>query len=99
MGIYPVNAVVNATVFLPIGRQHSKGDDPRSDILACATGIRDSLKKLKDPRVIEDMVTDFAKIEAQTAWDKHVRGPPKEGFLVVNITRRSASAQSGLSHG
>ena len=98
MGIYPANAVVNATVFLPIERQLSRGVDLHDDVLACATGIRNSLEKLKDPGFIKDIVTDFAEIESETAWGKSIRSPPKEGFLIVNITRRWVSGYSGLDH-
>jgi len=88
MGIYPVNAAVNATVFLPIGLQPSKGLNPHDDVLACAVEIRKSLEKLKDPKSVKDLVTDFAKMQSQTAWDKSGQGPPKEGCLFVNVIRR-----------
>ena len=88
MGIYPTNAVVNATVFLPIGLQPSKGPNPHDDVLACAVEIRKSLEKLKDPKSVKDLVTDFAKLQSQITWDKSGQGPPREGRLFVNIIRR-----------
>jgi len=88
MGIYPANAAVNATVYLPIALQLSKGLNAHDDILARAVEIRKSFEKLKDPRSVKDLVTDFAKLQSQTAWDKRRQGPPKEGSLVVNIARR-----------
>ena len=99
MGIYPDNAVVNAAVFFPIGLQVSKGRDPHDEILGHAVEIRKSLGKLKDTKSVEDVVTDFAKIQSQISWDKSGQGPPKEGCLIMNITRRWVSGCSGLSHG
>ena len=89
MGIYPPNAATNAFAWLPIGPlQLSNGADPRDDVLTCATEIRKSLEKLKDPRLIEDMARNFAKIRKQAAWNKEIQSPSKEGCLVMNITRR-----------
>jgi len=90
MGIYPLNAAVNAFVYLtvPVGLQLSNGVDPRDDVLTCATEIRKSLEKLKDPRLIEDMVTDLAQVQSQAAWNKGSQDPSKEGYLFMNITRR-----------
>jgi len=51
-----------------IGRQLPKGfDHPHEEVLACATGIRNSLEELEDPRFIGDMVTEFAEIESVRA--------------------------------
>jgi len=101
MGIYPLNAVVNAVVVLPMGLQLPEGVDAHHDVLACATEIRKSLEKLKDPKLmIKDLVTDFAKIQSQAAWNKSGLAPPEEGCLTVNITRRWVSGScSGMNHG
>jgi len=88
MGIYPANAVLNATVFLPIGLQLSKGPDPHDDVLACAAEIRKSIDGLKDPKSVNAMVTNFAQVQAQTAWDKSGQGPPRKGCMFVNALRR-----------
>jgi len=90
MGIYPVNAVVNAIFWLPTGPQVSERVDPYDGVLAYATGIRKSLDELKDPMLVRGMAADLAKIQSQVAWDKGSQdmANPKEGCLVVNITRR-----------
>jgi len=88
MGIYPLNAAVNAFIYLSVGLQLSNGGDPRDDVLSCATEIRKSLGKLKDPRLVEDMAADFARMQSRIAWNKSSQRPPKEGRLVMNITRR-----------
>ena len=91
MGIYPLNAAANAIALLPIGPlQLSNGADPRNDVLTCATEIRKSLENLKDPRLIEDMAADFAKMRSQAAWNKDTQDPSKEGCLIMNVTRRWA---------
>jgi len=90
MGIYPANAALNATVFLPIGLRPSKGFDAQDDVLAHAVEIRKSVEKLKDPKFVKDMAADFAKLQSQIAWDKSGQGSPKEGHLAVNIGRRWA---------
>jgi len=97
MGIYPDNAAVNGTVSFSIGLQRSKEADPRDDVLACATEIRQSLEKLKDPRLIKDIVADSAKIQSQAAWDKSGQSLVKEGHLITNITRRWVSDRSGVN--
>ena len=84
MGVYPVNAAVNAVICVPV----SKGVHPHEDILTCATEIRASLGRLKDPRLIKEIVADVAKTQSQLAWDKsgqdlHSTG---EGRLIVNNT-------------
>ena len=88
MGIYPVNAAVNASILLLIGLRVSKGLEPRDEVLGHAVEIRKSLEKLKDPKSLKDVVTDFAKIQSQTAWGKSIQGPPKEGCLLVNIVQK-----------
>ena len=88
MGIYPVNAAFNASVCLLIGLQVSKGLEPRDEVLGHAVEIRKSLEKLKDPKSLKDVVTDFANVQSQTAWGKNGQGAPKEGCLLVNIVRR-----------
>jgi len=98
MGIYPLNAVVNAFVLLPIRPQLSNGAGPRDGVLACATEIRKSLEKLKDPRLIEDMAASIAKVQSRIAWDRGgYLADPKEGCLVVNITRRWVSDVTPVS--
>jgi len=99
MGIYPLHAVVNAFIFLTIRPQLSKGVGPRDGVLACATEIRRSLEKLKDPKLIEDMAANVAKVQSRIAWDKGgYLSDPKEGCLVTNITRRwvSGTGYSGM---
>ena len=68
--------------------QVSKGDDPREGVLACATEIRKSLRRLKNTGFIKDMAADVAKIQSQVAWDKNGQDltTGKEGFLIVNNT-------------
>jgi len=87
MGAYPHGAV-NAVALLHIELQPSRGVDTRDDILTHAAEIRNSLEKLKDPQLIEDMVTDFANIQSQAAWSRDGRHPAKENCLTMNITRR-----------
>jgi len=88
MGIFPLNAAANAFGLLPIGLQLPRGVDPHDEVLTCATEIRKSLERLKDPRVIEDMAADSAGRRAQSAWNRTSQSPSKEGCLVMNITRR-----------
>ena len=84
MGIYPVNAAVNAVICVPV----SKGVGPHEDILTCATEIRESLRRLKDPRFIKDMVADMGKSQSQLAWEQSGWDcyNSEEGYLVVNGT-------------
>ena len=86
MGIYPTNAVVNAIVWLFTGPHVSKGVDIRDDVLACATGIRKSFGKLKDPKFIEGLAADLGKVLSQVAWDKNGQdlATANEGCLMVN---------------
>ena len=87
MGMYPDNAVLNAIIPVSTGVQISKGVDPREGVLACATRIRNSLGRLKDPMFIKDSVVDLAKIQSQHAWDKNGQHPlttKGPGCLVVN---------------
>ena len=99
MGIYPLNAALNAVGLLHIGLQRSKGADAHDDVLTCATEIRNSVEKLKDPRLIEDIVADFAKILSQTAWSRGGRDPARESWLTMNITRTWVQGYSGMNHG
>lgn len=88
MGIYPDNAVVNAIVWLSTGIQVSKGIGLHDGILACATEVRKSLGRLRNPGFIKDMAADVAKRQYQVSWDKKGQdlATAKEGFLVVNNT-------------
>ena len=88
MGIYPPNAVLNAIVLLPTGVQLSRGVDPHEDVLTCATEIRKSLEKLRDPRLIEDMAADFARMKSHSAWNRGSELLSEEGHLIMNVTRR-----------
>ena len=87
MGIYPVNAVLNAVIWLPARLQVSKGVDPRDSVLAHATEISKSREKLKDPKTVKDMAADVAKIQSQVAWDKSGQDMANvnEACLVANI--------------
>jgi len=99
MGIYPLNAAVNAFVYLSTGIQFSNGVDPHDDVLTCATEIRKSLEKLKDARLIEDMAADLAKTQSLAAWNKGSQDPSKDGWLFMNITRRWVSGFLGVNRG
>ena len=90
MGIYPVNAVVNAIFWLPTGPKVMRGVDPYDDVLANATEIRKSLDKLKDPVFVGEMAAGVAKIQSQVAWGKSSQdiANPREGYMIVNIGRR-----------
>jgi len=91
MGIYPVNAVVNAIFWLPTGlSQAPKGTDPRDSILADAVEIRKSMDKLKDPKLVRNMAADVASIQSQVAWDKNGQdvASANEGCLIANILRK-----------
>jgi hypothetical protein len=88
MGIYPDQAVVNAIVWLPAHLQLPKSDNPLESVLECATSIRDSIGRLKNPGFIKDMAADVAKLQLQAAWDKKGQdiSAAKEGCLIVNNT-------------
>jgi len=90
MGIYPVNAVVNAIIWLSTGLQVLKRADPRDSVLADAAEIRKSMDKLKDPKFIRDMAANVARVHSQVAWDKcgQDMANADESCLVVNILRR-----------
>ena len=98
MGIYPTDAMLNALVFLPVELQPMEAADPRDDVLACATEIRKSVGKLKDPESIKAMATHIAKIQSQAAWN---RSPLivdwKPTALFVNITRRWVPSRSTVN--
>jgi len=89
MGIYPVNAVVNAVIWLSTGLQAQKGTDPCDRVLIHAAEIRRSMDKLKDPKVVKDMAADVAKVQSQVAWDKDGQDMVNvnTSCLVVNILR------------
>jgi len=87
MGVSPPNAMPTAIGHLSIGLQLPRRVDPHDDVLICATEIRKSLGQLKDPQVIKDMVAEFARVRAKSAWNKSSQGPSREGCLVMNITR------------
>ena len=88
MGIYPANAVLNAIIWISIGRQVSRSVDAHDDVLACATEIRKSLGRLKDPKFIKGVAADIAKMLSQVAWNtkRGNRTVAKEGCLIVNST-------------
>jgi len=96
MGIYPNNAVANALVYHLIECQLSKEADPRDDVLACAVEIHKGLQKAKDPKYVEDVVTDFAKMQSDNAWNKMAPGAPIQGCLFVN-TNKYVLGCSGLN--
>ena len=88
MGIYPDNAVVNAIIWLPTELQVSKDVDTRDGVLVCATEIRKSVGRLKDPVFVKNMAADVAGIQSQVAWDKSGQdmAAAREGFMIVNNT-------------
>ena len=88
MGIYPANAAANTFVYLLIERQLSKVVDPHGDVLACAVEIHKALQKPKDPKSLKDMITDFAKLQSDDAWNKCAQGPPIEGGFFVSISQK-----------
>jgi len=87
MGICPVNAALNGIVWVPTGLRVPKSVSPHDEVLAHATELRNSMKRLKRPKLIEDMVTDLAKTQSQVAWDKVCQDTvtAKEGCLIVNV--------------
>ena len=87
MGVYPVNAVVNAVIWFPVELRAPKGADPRDVIVAHAAEIRNGMGRLKDPKVVRDLAADVAKIQSQVAWDKSGQDMANvdEGSLVVNV--------------
>ena len=88
MGIYPVNAVVNAIIWLPTNVQVPESVDPHDSVSMCATQIHESLGRLKDPGFIKDMAANVARIQSRAAWDKKGQDIPtaKDGCLIVNNT-------------
>ena len=87
LGIYPVNAVVNAVIWLSTRLQVTKGADPRDTVVTHSAEIRRSMDKLKDSKLVRDMAADVAKIHSQVAWDKEGQdmSNANEGCLVANI--------------
>ena len=98
MGIYPLNAVLNALVTFSIGLQPPKGAGLCDEVFACATEVRKSLEKLKDPSLIRDLATEFAHVQSRVAWDKIVRTNLNESTMRVNVTRRWVSGCLGMKH-
>ena len=86
MGIYPDNAVLNAIFWLPARLGNTKGVNPRDSVLAHATEIRKSLKRLNDPEFIKDMAAGLAKLQSEVSWDKVGQDLPSamEGCMIVN---------------
>ena len=87
MGLNPYYAASNALILVSTGVQLSQGVDPREGVLACATRIRHSLGRLKDPRFVGDMAAELAKTLSQDAWDKNGQNPliaTRPGCLLVN---------------
>lgn len=86
MGIYPGNAVLNAIFWLPAQIQYTKDLGLRDRILANATKIRESLKKLRNPGYIKDMAASLARIQSEVSWDKMGQDLPSamEGCMIVN---------------
>ena len=70
MGIHPVNAVLNAIIWLPVELRAPKGAHPCDTIAAHAVELRKGVGKLKDPRLVRDMAAGVAKIQSRVAWDK-----------------------------
>ena len=87
MGIYPVNAVVNAVIWLLMELRAPKEADPRDAVVAHAAEIHKSMGKLKDPRLVRAMVADVARIQSQVAWDKDGQdmANANESCLVANV--------------
>ena len=79
--------MLNAVIWFSVGLPAPKGDDPRDTIAAHAVALRKSMGRLKDPRLVSDMVADVAKIQSQVAWDKDGQDMANvnESSLVVNV--------------
>ena len=86
MGIHPLNAAFNAFFWLPTPYQDSKDADIHDNVLACATGLRKSLMRLKDPEFVKDTAAGFAKVQSEVSWNKMGQDLPSapEGTLTVN---------------
>ena len=89
MGVCPINAV-NAVIWLSTRLQVQKGADPRDIVVAHAAEMRKSMDKLKDPRLVRDMVADVAQIHSQVAWDRNGQDmvTTDQGSLVANVLWR-----------
>ena len=89
-GIHPVNAMLNALIWFPVELQTPKSADPRDIIVAHAAEIRQGMGKLKDRRLIRDLVAGVAKIQSQVAWDKVGQdlANADESSLVANVIWR-----------
>ena len=90
MGIYPVNAAVNAIVWVSTGLRVPKGLDPQDGVLTYATEIHKLAEKLRDPRSIKETAVELANIQSQVSWDKSGQdlASAKEGCLIANIIRK-----------
>jgi len=82
--------VLNAVIWFSVGLQAPKGADSRDAIAAHAVDLRNSMYKLKDPKLVMDMVADVAKIQSQVAWDKSGQDMANvnESSLVANAAWR-----------
>ena len=90
MGIYPVNAALNAIVWVSAGLQVPKKLDSQDGVLAYATEIHKLAEKLRVPRSIRQVAVELANIQSQVSWDKSGQdlGSAKEGCLIANIIRK-----------
>jgi len=90
MGIYPVNAAVNAIVWVSMGVRVPKGLDPQDGVLAYATEIHKLAEKLRNPRSIKEMAMELAHVQSQVSWDNSGQdmASAKEGCLIANIMRK-----------
>ena len=90
MGVYPVNAVVNAVIWFPVELQAPKGSDPRDAVATHALELRKGMGKLKDPEEVRRMAADVAKIQSEVAWNKYGQDMVNvnESCLVMNVATR-----------
>ena len=82
--------MVNAVIWLSMVLQAPKGADFCDTAVAHAAVVRNSMDKLKDPKLVRDMVADVAKIQSQVAWDKKCQDMANmdESCLVMNVIWR-----------
>jgi len=90
MGIYPVNAAVNAIVWVSTGLQVPRGPDPQDTVLAYATELHKLAEKSREPKFVREVVVELANIQSQVSWDMSGQdlGSAKEGCLTANIIRK-----------
>jgi len=92
--------MLNALVYFSVELQPLEAVDPRDDVLACATEVRRSLGKLKDPKLITALAAEIGKIQSQSAWDRSIHIMDwNDGALYLNNTRRWVSRCSDMSRG